>query len=288
MTQAPIGGPLRLGLVLAALAVALAVEALAPLRRVTQPKLRRAAINFALAGVGAVVLRAFFFPIVLAVSGYAGARGWGLLPLLGLRDLPALLLALAALDYTLYLWHLLNHRMDFLWRFHGVHHADLDMDVTTASRFHVGELAFSTGFRSLQVVLIGVDPFTLTLFETLVTLAAQFHHANIRLPFGLERALCRVLVTPRMHGIHHSIVREETDSNYSTITNAWDRLHATLRLNVPQAEIVVGVPAYREAGQVTFWRSLARLPMENPPWRLPDGTTPERAGSGEPERSLQP
>lgn len=269
-------GPGRLGLLLGALLLALLVEALAPLRRPTQSKLRRAAINLSLAGLGALVLRAFFFPVVLAVSRDVSERGWGIIGLLGISGVPAAALALALLDYTLYVWHVANHRWEFLWRFHGVHHADLDLDVTTASRFHAGELALSTGWRSFQVLLIGVDPLTLALFELLVTLAAQFHHSNIRLPIGLERALHLAVVTPRMHGIHHSVVRRETDSNFSSMLNAWDRLHKTMRVNVPQADVVIGLPAYREPARVTLWRSLAVLPLERAEWRLPDGAVPDR------------
>ncbi|MBI4346482.1 MAG: sterol desaturase family protein [Elusimicrobia bacterium] len=267
---------MRLGLLLGTLLVLLALEALLPLRKAVASKLRRAAINLALAAVGALVLRAVFFPIVLAVSSDVSARGWGLLGWLGWKGPAAAALAVALLDYTLYLWHVANHRWSFLWRFHGVHHADLDLDVTTASRFHVGELVLSTGYRSAQVLVLGVDPFTLALFETLVTLSAQFHHANIRLPIALERFLFAAIVTPRMHGIHHSLVRRETDSNFSTILNVWDRLHRTLRANVPQAELTIGVPAYRALEAVTLWRSLAVLPLETPAWRLPDGREPDR------------
>ncbi|MBI4425261.1 MAG: sterol desaturase family protein [Elusimicrobia bacterium] len=275
-------GPLRLGLLLGALVAGLAAEALVPLRQVTQPKLRRAAVNLALAGVGALALRFLLLPIVLAVSADVTERGWGLLPWLGLTGPAALSVSILAMDYTLYLWHVANHRWPFLWRFHGVHHADLDMDVTTASRFHVGELALSAGYRSAQVALLGADPLALALFETAVTLAAQFHHANVRLPFRLERRLNLLVVTPRMHGVHHSIVQDETNSNYATIFSFWDRVHATLRLNVPQRDITIGVPYYRELGQLTFWRSLAALPLRDPAWRLPDGSVPVRKGASGP------
>ncbi len=278
--------PGRLVLLLAVLAAALVAETLAPLRRPTQPRVRRAAVNLALAAVGAVAIRLLFFPVVLGVARDVSARGWGLIGWLGLRGPAATLLALVLFDYTLYFWHRANHRWGFLWRFHGVHHADLDLDVTTASRFHAGELALSTGWRSFQILLIGADPFALALFETLVTLSAQLHHANVRLPIGLERGLHAALVTPRMHGIHHSIVQRETDSNFSTILNVWDRLHKTMRSNVPQAELTIGVPAYREPGRVGFWRSLVLIPIESPPWLLPDGASPERRGTPGPATTL--
>lgn len=272
----------RIFLLFGALFVLLVAESLWPLRRTTQSKLTRAAINLALAAVGAAVLKVLLLPFVLTVSADVSARGWGLFPLLGLTGAAALVPTLLALDYTLYVWHVANHSWDFLWRFHGVHHADLDMDVTTASRFHVGELVLSSGYRAAQVVAFGVDPATLLLFETLVTLCAQFHHSNLRLPFALERRLQRLMVTPRMHGVHHSIVRDETNSNFSTIWSFWDRLHRTLRLNVAQAEITIGVPAYRDFARLGFWRSLVMLPIESPPWVLPDGSVPTRKPSPHP------
>lgn len=269
----------RVALLLGALLVLLVAESLWPLRRVTQSKLRRAAINLALAAVGAVAVRVLLLPLVLMVSSDVADRGWGLFPLLGVTGPLAVVSTLLALDYTLYVWHVANHRWEFLWRFHGVHHADLDMDVTTASRFHVGELCFSAGYRSAQIVAFGVDPATLLLFETLVTLCAQFHHSNLRLPFALERRLQWLVVTPRMHGVHHSIVQAETDSNFSTIWTFWDRLHRTLRLNVPQGEITIGVPGYREFARVGFWRSVFMIPIESPRWALPDGSVPARQPS---------
>ena len=174
------------------------------------------------------------------------------------------------LDYTLWFWHYANHRVPFLWRFHLVHHADRDLDGSTAFRFHFGEHALSVPVRALQVAAIGVEPGALWVFQVVLLASVVFHHSNVRLPVGLERVLVRFVVTPRMHGIHHSIVREETDSNWSSGLTVWDRLHGTLRLDVPQEEITIGVPAFREPEQVTLGRSLA-LPFERQPdsWRFP-------------------
>ena len=187
-----------------------------------------------------------------------------------------LVVGILLLDYTLYAWHWMNHRIPLLWRFHSAHHVDLDLDVSTAARFHFGELVFSAGFHSLQVLLIGVDPAALALFELLVTAAALLHHANVRLPERFEQRLQWLVVTPRMHGIHHSIVREETDSNFSTILSCWDRLHRTLCLNIPQSEITIGIPSYRDPSELTLWGSLM-VPFRRPrPWALSSGEVPRR------------
>ena len=275
----------RVSLLLGMLCLGLLVERLRPLRRVTQSKMHRVAINLGLAAVGAVVLRFGFFPIVFRVSQQTVENHWGLFSQLELPGFVEVLLAILALDYTLYIWHWMNHKIPFLWRFHNVHHVDLDLDVSTASRFHFGELILSTGFRSGQALVFGIDPFTLILFETLVTTAAQFHHSNIRLPIRLERILNKVIVTPRMHGIHHSIVQEETDSNYSTIFSFWDRLHRSVRLNVRQSDVTIGVAVYRDENELSFIKSLWMPFGKQRAWRLPDGVVPRRlnkesSGSG--------
>jgi sterol desaturase/sphingolipid hydroxylase (fatty acid hydroxylase superfamily) len=176
-------------------------------------------------------------------------------------------LAVVLLDYTLYLWHVLTHRVPFLWRFHVAHHVDLDLDASTALRFHFGELAISTVWRAAQVALIGVSPLSFSVWQTFLLLSVLFHHSNVRLPIEVERKLNLLFVTPRMHGIHHSIVREETDSNWSSGLTVWDWLHGTLRLNVPQYEITIGVPAYREAEEVGLAQVL-KMPFarQRPTW----------------------
>ena len=167
------------------------------------------------------------------------------------------LLGILLLDYSLYVWHVLLHRMSVLWRFHVVHHADLDLDATTALRFHFGELALSIPWRAAQVLLIGVRPQVLQLWQQATLASIVFHHSNLRLPPGLERWLVWVVVTPRMHGIHHSIIEAETNSNWSSGLTLWDRLHGTLRLDVPQDAITIGVPAYRDPKELVLGRIFA-------------------------------
>ncbi len=265
-----LGKGVRIGFLVGVFAVGLVLEWFRPLRRVTTSKPRRVIRNLGITALNSTALQLVFFPGVLWVSRTVEESHWGVLGTLPLNPWIKIMLGILLFDYTLYLWHRMNHVFPILWRFHNVHHVDLDMDVSTASRFHFGELILSTGYRSLQVILIGSDPFTLLLFETLVITAAQFHHSNIRLPLDLERRLGRLLVTPRMHGIHHSIVRDETDSNWSTIFPFWDRLHGTLRLDVAQAEITIGVPSYREDREVSFFRLLLLPFGKQRPWKLPE------------------
>ena len=181
------------------------------------------------------------------------------------------------MDYTLYLWHVLVHRVSWLWRFHVVHHCDLDMDASTALRFHAGEMAISVPYRAAQVALIGVAPRPLSIWQTFLFVSILFHHSNLHLPLWLEHFLAPLIVTPRMHGIHHSIIEKETNSNWSSGLTVWDWLHGTLRLDVPQDEIDIGVPAYRHPNGVTLPR-LVEMPFtEQPPtWLLPNGKKPHR------------
>jgi sterol desaturase/sphingolipid hydroxylase (fatty acid hydroxylase superfamily) len=263
-----ISAPLVLGVV----GALLWREARRPLRSSVEPKLRRNARNLAMAGISAAVVQLAAAPVLRPLTRMAERRRWGLLRRLGLPVWIEVPLGVVLLDYSLYLWHVLNHRAPFLWRFHQVHHVDLDLDASTALRFHFGELTMSVAWNSAEVVLLGISPLTLSVRQTLLLLSILFHHSNAELPEEVERRLVSWIVTPRMHGIHHSAVQEETDSNWSSGLSVWDRLHGTLRLDVPQEEITIGVPAYRDPAEVTLPKIVA-LPFgeQRPAWELPEG-----------------
>jgi len=176
-----------------------------------ESKLVRDARNLAVAAVGAVVNGLAERPVALLIARRIEKRSQGLLKQVPLPTWIETALAVALLDYTLYLWHYLTHKIPFLWRFHVVHHVDLDMDVSTAVRFHFAELLLSVPFRAMQVRVIGVSPLAFTVWQTLLFPEVMFHHSNLELPASWERRLSGFVVTPRLHGIHHSIVRAETD-----------------------------------------------------------------------------
>src|SRR5207244_11343655 len=167
-----------------------------------------------------------------AVAQFVERGQWRLVQSLLLRDWLKLVLSLLLLDYTLYLWHVVTHKVPVLWRLHRVHHADLDLDASTALRFHCLEMTLSVPWRAAQVLAIGVAPLTLSIWQTATLLAILFHHSNVEIPLSIERWLCRFIVTPRMHGIHHSMLREQTNANWSTIFAFPDSLHRTRKLNV--------------------------------------------------------
>lgn len=253
-------------------AVALA-ELRRPLRVPRQSTLNRDRRNLAVALLAAGTVALAERPVVGPLARRVQRHNLGLLKLVRLPVKLEVLLAVLLLDYTLYIWHYLTHKVPFLWRFHLAHHVDLDLDASTALRFHPGELILSVPWRAAQVRLFGIAPFSLALWQTLTLMEILFHHSNLRLPLGLERRLSRIIVTPRMHGIHHSIVRRETDSNWSTIFSWPDYLHGTLRLNVPQQAVTIGVAPYQNAAELTLGKILllpfqkmrsARAPLRGP------------------------
>jgi len=263
---------LSVPLILSAFGALVLFERRRPLRRLTESKLTRDARNLAVAAAGAMALQLAERPVIAPLTAFVERRRWGLLKCARLAAWLEVTLAVVLLDYTLYIWHYVTHKVEWLWRFHVVHHVDLDMDASTALRFHFAELALSVPWRAGQVMVIGVSPFAFSLWQTLLFLSIMFHHSNVRLPIEVERALNRIIVTPRMHGIHHSTVRAETDSNWSSGLTVWDYLHGTLRLNVPQDEIDIGVPAYREPEEVAL-ESILEMPFtrQRATWELHEG-----------------
>jgi sterol desaturase/sphingolipid hydroxylase (fatty acid hydroxylase superfamily) len=275
MRQVPlwVSAPLVVGV----FGVLLWLEHRRPLRRSVESKLTRTARNVAVVAVGAAALQVTERPVTAPLTAWVEQGRWGILKWISLPMWVEVPLAVLLLDYTLYVWHVLTHKVSWLWRFHVMHHVDLDLDASTALRFHFGELIISAAWRAGQVILIGVSPFSLSVWQTVLLLSIMFHHSNVRLSVKTERWLNRLIVTPRMHGIHHSIIREETNSNWSSGLTLWDWLHGTLRLNVPQDEITIGVPAYRESQEATLPKIL-KMPFgkERPIWQLPGGEQPTR------------
>ena len=230
------------------------------LRKRKQPRMQRVIINSIVSIPAFTLLRFLFLPLMVRLAMKNRELQWGLNHQYKAHPAVKGLVAFLLMDYTNYLWHVLNHKIPALWRFHVVHHSDPDLDVSTALRFHFGELIGSVFYRGAFVFLSGATALQVLLYEILFEGATQFHHSNMKLPFQLEKALNKMIVTPRMHGIHHSIIRQETDSNYSVIFSFWDRLHNTALLNVPQEKIVTGVPFYSNPDELTIGY-LLKLPF---------------------------
>lgn len=248
-----------------------------PLRRAKHPLAGRLLVNLTFAAVAFVPVALTVRPAAEATLGWTGHHAFGLAQLSAIPPVLRPILAFLLMDLTFYWWHRANHRIPLLWRFHNVHHIDPDLDVSTAFRFHFGELAFSSAFRVAQIGLIGPSIGSYLLYETVFQTGTLFHHSNVRLPIRAERLLVQFVVTPRMHGIHHSQVQGETNSNYGTVFSFWDRLHRTLGLSVPQGEIDIGIPGYAvERDNLLNNALLAPFRAQRDYWRRADGGLPER------------
>jgi sterol desaturase/sphingolipid hydroxylase (fatty acid hydroxylase superfamily) len=240
--------------------ILLLLETKFQLRERVQNQWKRIIINFIVAIPGFGLLRLLFIPAMVWLAIQNEQWKFGLNYIL---EAPQWLLVTASfllLDYSNYVWHIILHKLPLMWRFHLVHHTDLDLDLTTAFRFHFGEMIGSIFFRGAAVILIGVSPVIVLVYEIVFEVATQFHHSNFKISERSEKKLNYIIVTPRMHGIHHSMIKEETDSNYSVIFSFWDRLHKTARLNIAQSEVVIGVPQYSNGKELTI-TSLLKMPF---------------------------
>ena len=240
--------------------VLLILESKFQLRKRVQKKWDRSVINNIVSVPSFVLLRFMLIPAMVWLAIQNEGIHFGLNYLYALPEWLEGCITFVILDYSNYVWHTLNHQLTFLWRFHLVHHTDLDLDVTTATRFHFGELIGSLFFRGAFVILTGATPLVVLIYEICFEAANLFHHSNTKLPLHFEKILNIMFVTPRMHGIHHSAIKSEAFSNYSVIFSFWDRIHRTIKLNVHQDAIVIGVPAYENKNELTVIH-LFKLPF---------------------------
>jgi sterol desaturase/sphingolipid hydroxylase (fatty acid hydroxylase superfamily) len=224
----------------------LVLGAFFPLRTSKRAWFPRAIINGIMSAAAFVAGTFVVRPVSLGLSQWSEQSSFGLLNLVPMHPVIVFAAGFLLLDLTFYYWHRANHELGLLWRFHNVHHSDPDMDVTTSFRFHFVEVLYSTLFRIAQVGIIGVAPATYLAYELVFQCGTVFHHSNVRLPIQLERLLNNVIVTPRMHGIHHSDIQCETDSNYSVVFRWWDKIHSSLRLNLAHDKVNIGVAGYQE------------------------------------------
>ena len=255
-----------------------AVEKIFPLRESKAGLLARFVVNVCLSGLAFLVAALVVRPSALHALNWASEQPFGLVHLLRLQRWAQFVIGFLVLDLSFYYWHIANHKFPWLWRFHNIHHLDPALDVSTGFRFHFGEVLLSALFRVAQVSLIGISFATFAVYELVFQAETLFHHSNLRLPIHLERLLNKILVTPRMHGIHHSQVQGETNSNFGVVFCLWDKQHRTLGLNIPQSKLEIGIAGYCAPEDNRLWRTFI-LPFvrQRDYWRKADGTAPERA-----------
>ena len=258
-------------------ALLFALERFVPLREGAHSLIGRLLVNITVSIFTFLAAVTLVQPAAQWALRWSTDRAFGLVHLL---TLPAWLefgASFLLMDLAFYYWHLANHRAPFLWRFHNVHHTDPELDVSTAFRFHFGEITLSSVFSVVQVSLIGISPWAFAIYQIAFQAEVLFHHSNLRLPIGFERFLSKIVVTPRMHGIHHSQVQRENNSNFGTVFAWWDRLHRTLGLNIPQNEVIVGIPGYALPQDNRVMNAfLMPFRKQRDYWRRSDGTVAER------------
>jgi sterol desaturase/sphingolipid hydroxylase (fatty acid hydroxylase superfamily) len=248
MSSIPHEPIIRLGFFAGVLLLMALWEFLAPRRRRTVGRPLRWVSNLALVFVNTLAVRCLLPLGAVAMAFLAEARGWGVFNNLSLPPWLAVLLSVVALDFAIYLQHVLFHAVPALWRLHMVHHADLDFDVTTGLRFHTVEILLSMGIKLGVVVLLGSPALAVLLFEVILNATSMFNHASIRLPAWLDRLLRVFVVTPDMHRVHHSVIARETNSNFGFNLPWWDFLFGTYRAQPAAGHeaMTIGLSQFRD------------------------------------------
>jgi sterol desaturase/sphingolipid hydroxylase (fatty acid hydroxylase superfamily) len=255
-------GVWRLGVFAAVFVAMAAIELLLPKRKLSMSKSRRWLTNLGIAAVDTLVLRLMTLVAVpiaaVAAAFYAEQHGLGLLNNVSWPGSVKVIVALLVLDFAIWFQHLVSHKVPIFWRLHQVHHADRDIDVTTAVRFHPVEIALSMLWKIVVVVPLGASPFAVFLFEVILNACATFNHANIALPTWLDRFVRIFIVTPDMHRVHHSVLRTEHNRNYGFNLSLWDRLFRTYLAepSAGQQGMTIGLNPYQSEAPTRFGWSL--------------------------------
>ncbi|NTW99082.1 MAG: sterol desaturase family protein [Geobacteraceae bacterium] len=233
-------------------------EIIAPRRPLQDSKSRRWLTNLSLVLLNTLTLRLLAPLLPVGLAHYLHGHGVGVLHLVSLPDWVTLLAAVLFLDLTVYLQHVLFHFLPALWRFHRMHHTDLDIDVTTGNRFHPVEIALSAVIKLAAICLLGPPVAAVVIFEVVLNASSQFNHGNIRIPGALDRWLRLIVVTPDMHRVHHSVIPRETNSNFGFNVPWWDRLFGTYRPEPEQGHLGMGIGLreYRNPVELTLGRLL--------------------------------
>lgn len=255
--------PIRLSFFFGIFAVMAVWEMLSPRRALTVSKGVRWANNLGLVFLNSFVLRLLFPAAAVGVAALAQQRGWGLLHYYEIPFMLSVVITVIAMDFVIYLQHVMVHAVPVLWRLHRVHHADLDYDVTTGARFHTLEIILSMLIKFATIMVLGPPVVAVVIFEVMLNATAMFNHGNVGLPAGLDRVLRWFLVTPDMHRVHHSVEDDEANSNFGFSLTWWDRLFGTYR-DQPRGGhegMTIGIHKYRDPKQVDRLPGMLALPF---------------------------
>lgn len=255
---------IRLGFFLGTFAVVALWEVVAPRRALLVSKAYRWASNIGLVVLNTVVVRLLFPLAAVGLAAFSAESGWGLLNHFQVPFWIAVPLAVIAMDFVIWLQHVMVHAVPALWRLHRVHHADLDYDLTTGARFHPIEIILSMLIKFATIVVLGPPVVAVVIFEVLLNATSMFNHGNIRMPAALDRALRWVVVTPDMHRVHHSIEDDETNSNFGFCLTWWDRLFGTYREQPRAGHIgmAIGIRDFTDPREVDRLDGMLWLPFK--------------------------
>jgi sterol desaturase/sphingolipid hydroxylase (fatty acid hydroxylase superfamily) len=266
-------GLVRLAIFASVFVLMALIELLWPKRHLLVSKRKRWFTNLGISVAGTILLRLMAMLVVpiaaIAAAFYAERNGIGLLNQVAWPAWVELVAALLVLDLAIWVQHWASHKIPLFWRLHQVHHADRDIDVTTAVRFHPVEIGLSMVWKIAVVMVLGAPPLAVFLFEVILNACAMFNHANIALPLGLDRILRLFVVTPDMHRVHHSVLRREHDTNYGFNLSIWDRLFRTYTAQ-PEAghqDMTIGLTPYQSEAPTRFgwslWLPFRRQPRDD-------------------------
>jgi sterol desaturase/sphingolipid hydroxylase (fatty acid hydroxylase superfamily) len=254
---------IRLSFFLGIFAVMALWEVLAPRRVLTLSKAVRWVNNLGLVAFNTLLLRLLFPAAAVGMAAFAAEQGWGLLNYYPIPLWLAIPIAVTAMDFVIWLQHVMVHAVPALWRLHRVHHADLDYDLTTGARFHPIEIILSMLIKFATIMVLGPPMVAVILFEIILNGMAMFNHGNVSLPPLLDRVLRWLIVTPDMHRVHHSVEDDETNSNFGFNLSWWDRLFGTYR-DQPRAghdAMTIGIRGYRQPREVSWLPGMLALPF---------------------------
>ena len=251
---------IRLGFFLGVFVLVALWELARPRRRLTQPRWLRWYANLGVVALNTALVWVLVPLAPVALALVAESRGWGVLNLVGLPFWLEIVLAVVVLDLAIYLQHVMFHAVPALWRLHRMHHADLDFDVTTGTRFHPVEILVSVAIKMAAVALLGPPAVAVLVFEVLLNGTSMFNHGNVRLPARLDRVLRWIVVTPDMHRVHHSDAPAETNSNFGFNLPWWDRLFGTYRAQpgLGHERMTIGLDTFRERRELHLHRMLTQ------------------------------
>lgn len=255
--------PIRLGFFFGIFIIMAAWEILAPKRALTVSKAVRWTNNLGLVFFNSFILRLVFPVAAVGMAAFSSEQGWGLLNYYPVPAMVAIVVSVIAMDFIIYLQHVLVHAVPVLWRLHRVHHADLDYDVTTGARFHPIEIILSMLIKFATIVVLGPPLVAVVIFEVILNATAMFNHGNVSLPGSLDQVLRWLVVTPDMHRVHHSVEDDEANSNFGFSLPWWDRLFGTYR-DQPRAGhegMTIGIHTYRTTKQVSWLPGMLALPF---------------------------